>query len=211
MSGRRIAGAALVGARGFDCVTSIDVARAARLRAAGFDFGVRYLGSLTNAEIDAMHAADLSVMPCTYGGAFDGHQAVAHAQEAGIPPGVTIWLDVEGQGGVDASADDVRAAMLVAKVNAFAAIVRGAGYDPAIYVGAGALLTSAELFALAVDRYWHSMSRVVDRRGALAEPSCGWCMHQLFPTVLRGGTNVDINIVGQDFMGRLPTWCQAAV
>lgn len=200
----RIAARADAGAKGFDCDTVLDDASSARLFAAGMRFGVRYLGSLTSGELDAMLASGLACMPVTFGGAFDGPQAVRHAQQAGIPKGATVWLDLEGQ----SIATPIHT--LVTKINMWSGSVRTAGYDPGLYVGANALLTSTELYALSMDRYWHSLSRVVDRNGQLAEPSCGWCMHQLFPSTTVAGVFVDFDFVQQDYRGRVPWWVTRA-
>lgn len=202
----RVSKIATHGARGFDTVSKITRDSAAALVAAGMNFGCRYLGdgpnSLTSEEIDAMIGAGLAVSPVTYGGDFDPIAAVARAQRIGLPKATTIWLDVEGQTG-DADA-------LIAKINGWASVVRKAWYDPGIYVGADALLTSAELFALDVDRYWKSMSRVEDRNGLLAEPRCGWCMTQFYPSAWVAGVWVDFDAIGKDYKNRLPTWCAAA-
>lgn len=197
---------ARVGAVGFDCVTPITPREALALKAAGMSFAVRYLGgipgSLTTGERVGLEAAGLGVMAVTYADDFNGSTAVLRAQAAGILPGVTVWLDVEGYHGDSAT--------LIAKINAWAGAVRAAGYDPGIYVGAQALLTSKQLYDLAVDRYWHSMSRVVDVGGQLAEPSCGWCMLQLYPTIKVAGVDVDADVVQSDYEGRVPSWQIAA-
>ena len=73
-------------------------------------------------------------------------------------------------------------------------------------MGYGTLLTSTELYKLPVDRYWHSMSRVTDSSGALAEPGCGFCMYQMKPSVMRGGVWVDVNVTQEDNFGRVPNW-----
>ncbi len=119
----------------------------------------------------------------------------------GFPAGVTVWLDLEGPGGT--------AADITAWVNAWAHEVKAAGYDAGLYVGYGTQLTSHELYALAVDRYWHSVSRVTDSANALAEPTCGWCMYQLNPSVMRCATWVDVDVVQEDYQGRVPNWVTA--
>lgn len=207
----RIAQPAFVGAVGFDCVTPITPGLGVRLADAGMRFAVRYLGSVTSQEIDAVLAAGMAIMPVTYSrapgwqpgavvGAEDGDRAVLHLSAAGFPKGVTVWLDLEGAVGT--------ALQVSAWANAWASKVKAAGYDPGLYVGAGCILNSKELFALPlIDRYWNSLSRETDAAGQIAEPSCGWCMIQLYPTVKRAGFPVDLDVVQQDYQNRLPVWC----
>lgn len=198
-----VAQQAFVGARVTDSVTSIDAGRAARLKAAGFDGVMQYLGDVTADALQAILGAGLGFMPCTYADRFDGPTTVAELQAIGYPKGGTVWLDVEGVA-LMAPAD------IIAKINAWGAAVAFAGYVAGMYVGAGCPLTSAELWALNVTRYWHSLSRVIDRLGVLAEPECGWCMLQLFDSQMRAGVWVDINAVQKDYRGRLPIWAIAS-
>ncbi len=202
----RVVQNAEVGALGFDTVAPITDDLAAQFCAAGFRFAVRYLGSLTSAEVDRILDAGLAVMPVTYGlkvgtavdaamGRRYGASTVANAQSAGMPRAATVWLDLETVTG------DV-----APFVDRWAETVQAGGFVPGLYVGAGAQLSSVELYALKVVRYWHSLSRVTDRNNALAEPACGWCMYQLYPTVRRCGIDVDIDVVQQDYRGRVPTW-----
>lgn len=206
----RSASSAFVGALGFDTVATIDATHAKNLYLEGMRFAVRYLGSLTSHEVDVLHATGLAVMPVTYGmkhgtilgknlGANYGATTVRNAMIAGIPPGVTVWLDLEDATGAAVDVIDF--------VSAWCGPIKTAGYMPGLYVGAGAVLSGPELYSLPVVRYWQSLSRETDARGQIAEPSCGWCMIQLFPTVTLGETSVDIDVVQKDYRGRLPMWC----
>ncbi len=210
----RVAKAAFTGALGVDCVTVIaNKAMADGLYAHGFTFACRYLGSLSSSEVDVILESGMALMPVTYSrnpgwlpsaalGGADGNQAVSRCMAAGIPKGVTVWLDLEGPGG--------HAADVIDWVNAWADVVKSAGYDPGLYCGYGTLLTSHELYMLHVDRYWHSVSRVTDSAGQLAEPACGWSMIQLNPSVMRAGVWVDVDVIQEDYQKRLPTWCVKA-
>jgi hypothetical protein len=201
---------AFVGAKGFDCVTQITADTAKRMvESEGMDFAVRYLGSLPPEETQVILDAGLAIMPVTYGlkhghvpsaafGSDYGAQSAKRAADAGLVSGVTIWLDLEDCAGTP---DDI-----IAFVNAWSTEVINAGCVPGLYVGFGTMLTSQELYALKSARYWHSLSRVTDRNGLLAEPTCGWCMHQLYPTTSAGEIPVDVNFIQQDYRGRLPTW-----
>lgn len=207
----RAAGKAYVGALGVDCVQVIANAGLAKgLYDAGFRFVVRYLGGVSSSEVDIILNAGLAFMPVGYSrkpgwlpsgglGTMDGNNAVSHCTALGLPKNVTVWCDLEGPGG---HAQDV-----IDYVNAWAHCVQNAGYEAGLYVGYATLLTSEELYKLAVTRYWHSLSRVTDSAGQLAEPGCGWCMHQLSPSVGRAGVWVDVDVIGEDYKGRMPTWC----
>ncbi len=203
-----LAQVAYVGARGFDCLAHVTPAVAVEMKGRGFDYCVRYLGSVTPEELKGILAAGLAFMPVTFGGSFSGPDAAAYCKGLGLPAGVTVWLDVEGW----KSAADV--AELTSKINAWAAAIKAAGYDAGIYVGAGSLLDSHELYALPVDRYWHSLSRVVDRFNNLAEPECGWCQYQLVDTEPMAADGkpypipIDINVIQKDYRLRLPTWAR---
>lgn len=190
-----------VGMRGFDTVAKIDHPRAEALRSAGFDFAVRYLGKLSLAELKDIVGAGLGCMAVTYANRFDGLMAVAELRVLGMPQGATVWLDAEDV--------PMKPLELQRAINAWANALRAAGYDPGLYVGSGVGLTSAELYSLGVDRYWHSLSRVLDRHGQLAEPGVGWCMHQLYPSVQRAGVLVDVDVIQQDYKARVPSMVMA--
>lgn len=207
----RVSAEARQGARGWDTIQVITKTIAEALKAE-FDFGVRYLGTLTSPEVDVILGAGMALMAVTYGikhgtplnatlGANYGASSVKQAQTAGIPKGNTLWLDVEDCTGSAQDADDF--------VNSWVTPVRAAGFIPGMYDGAGIPLTAEQLGALGVNRYWHSCSNViVPTYGGMA---IGFCMQQLFkPNVPRAGILVDLNVVQHDFRGRLPVWTQAA-
>jgi hypothetical protein len=188
-----------VGARGIDCVTVLNAATSAALMKDGADFCFRYLGSVTPVELAAILDSGLAFMPVTFADQFDPVQAVQQLRALGIPPGTTVWLDCEGLAGT-------AAAVLIPQINGWADAVVAAGWEPGLYCGSGSILTSAELYALRVVRYWHGMSRVLDRNGQLAEPMCGWCCYQLYPTQTSAGVQVDFDFIQQDTSSRLPVW-----
>lgn len=199
----KAASVAVVGARGVDAVTLISTAAQAQgLKNSGIDFVIQYLGSVTAAGVDTILGAGLAFMPVTYADKFDGPKTVAELKALAFPAGCTVWLDVEGVGSTAPTT-------LKQQINDWATAVQTAGYQPGMYVGAGVPLTSIELYQLKVVRYWHSLSKIVDRNGQLAEPACGFCMYQLYPSITWAGVWVDVNFVQQDFQGRLPTWVRA--
>ena len=183
------------GARGIDTVLRLTAPMCAALVGESVRFVVRYLTDITRDEIATITSAGLALSVVTYAGQYAGPAAVAAVQALRLPQGMVVWLDVES------CKDD--APTLIARVNGWARAVKAAGYIPGMYVGCGVPLTSAELYALAVERYWHSCSRVVDAAGNEAAPSCGWAMHQLSPpNVMVGGVKVDIDFAQFDYRGR---------
>ena len=206
----RLATPAKVGSKGFDTIAHIDAVAAKRLKSAGMDYAVRYLGSLTSTELDGMLEAGLKVMPVTYGmkagtplngelGKKFGNSSVLHCKNAGIPVNTTVWLDLEDARGTAQEVSDF--------VNQWAFIVKDAGFMPGLYVGFNAVLTSAELYALGVVRYWNSLSKETDAQGKLAEPNCGWCMIQLYPPNQQCvGVQIDYDVIQADYKGRVPNW-----
>jgi len=195
-----IAAAAPVGSRLVDSVHLVTAGEAVALKAAGADGVGQYLGSVTAAGVQAITDAGLGFVPYTYADAWDGPKTVAELVALGVPKGVVVVLDVEGL------AATLGAAYVIGRINAWAEALSAAAFVPALYVGAGCLLSSDELEALAVFRYGKGMSRLVDRNGELAEPSSGWAFVQAYPSGQCGGVLVDFNIVGTDYKRRPLIW-----
>lgn len=177
--------------------------QAKALQASGVDAVAGYLGAMTVPRLAALLDAGMAYVPVSFAGEYNDGPAdeMAQLRALGIVAGVTVWLDLEGM-----AAFHAEPSVLIGKINAWALAVEAAGYVPGLYVGVPQPLTSSELGALAVKRYWRGQGSVRDRRNALAEPTPGWCMTQMFPSVVRGGVLVDCNMVGQDYKGRVPTW-----
>lgn len=193
------------GSRGTDSVQDIRPDQAKALRASGFDFAVRYLHNTTRDEVEGIISAGLGFMPVTYAGAFNGADAVAHCAAIGLPTGVTVWLDLEGQ-----NVFHLDPQIVIDSVNAWARPVRAANFQPGLYVGVPQPLTSEELYALAVVRYWRGQGSIRDRHNALAEPKCGWCVYQTYPSQMRCGVYVDVDITQQDYEKRAPMYATAS-
>lgn len=195
-----IATNAPVGSRMVDSVHLVTPPEAHALKAAAQDGVLQYLGGVTAGGVQGIIAAGLGFSPVTYADSWDGPKTVAELAALGLPPGIVVWLDIEG------IAATLGADYVIGRVNAWAAAVSAAAFIPGLYVGTGALLTSDELEALATYRYWKGLSRIVDRNGALAEPSSGWCIEQKFPSGTTAGILVDFNIVGTDYKRRPLIW-----
>ena len=199
-----------VGARGIDSLQfsqSGTLAQAKALKASGVDFVVGYLGAVSKERLQHILDAGLAFMPCTFAATkYDGQNSVNQCKALGLPPGVTTWLDLEGPGAMKYPPPQ-----LASLIDGWATAIDAAGYEPGLYVGAPQPLTSSELWKLKVRRYWNALSRETDRYGQLAEPKSGYCLNQLYPSVVwrNTGVFVDVNFVGKDFLGRLPSWVKA--
>jgi hypothetical protein len=156
------------GVRGFDADEKISPQAAAAFYAYGYRFCLRYVGRLQSnprdlkrPEAGALLAAGLGLMPVQHvasetawtptpgKGKSYGTFAAAEAARIGIPPGVTIWCDLEGVA-VGTDPDDV-----ADYCNAWHAAVAGAGFVPGIYVGWHAGLNAKRLYVdLRFTHYW---------------------------------------------------------
>lgn len=202
-----VARPATVGARGVDSLPFSQGGtpeQACALRSSGIDFFVGYLGVVTKERLASILSAGLAFMAVTLAGRFDGTAAAQQCRALGLPPGTTVWLDLEGDNAYRTPPQE-----LIAKINAWADAVSLAGYQPGLYVGSPQPLTADELYRLRVVRYWKAPSRVLDRNGqAWDGPACGFCCWQLWPQGYWRDTGVfvDVDFIGQDFRGRVPTW-----
>ncbi len=152
--------AATPGLIGWDTNTKITKAIAKAQFGKGFRFCIRYLtrasnkeapGDLTVAEagiiLDAglalgavQHVAPEGWVASGPLGATYGRNAAANAEQAGLPGGMNIWLDLEGVSNKSSHQD------VIDYCNSWFDAVKGAGYVGGIYVGANAILTGDELF-----------------------------------------------------------------
>ena len=196
---------AFVRALGVDTIATLSSTNAAAFKNSGYSFVVRYLGSLSSAELDNILNSGLALMPVSYSraggwvpsaalGTSDGLNMVKDLKALGLPTGITVWCDLEGMGGV---ANDT-----IIYAEAWGACVGAAGYIPGVYVGAGIPLNSAQLYALNnIHAYWHSCSVVPDVN------SCSYMMIQLNPpNQIVDGVEVDIDVIQHDHSGRFPVW-----
>jgi len=195
-----------VGARLVDTVAQLGPTELARLRDDGIEGVVAYLGGNLTAELVANATSlQMGIVPVNFAhkpgtvltegmGALEADASVRRLSALGLPvQGLIDWCDLEGVG-----ADPT------AYLDAWSAAVVGSGRIAGLYVGAGGLLTAAQLFALPhFSRYWHSLSR------GIPEPGCGFVMAQLYPTTSRGQVEVDVDFVQHDFLGRTATWIRS--
>jgi Domain of unknown function (DUF1906) len=206
--------AAAPGAQGFDCDTPLIAATANQLFGAGFRFAIRYLsrelgqnaGDLSADEAQAILGAGLALMavqhcprpgwaPSAALGDQYGQAAAVNAEAIGLPPGMSLWLDLEGTAPY-ATAEDT-----IAHINAWAGEVESRGFAPGLYLGANQPLSSDDLYwRLRVTRYWRSASRVPDISYR------GYCMAQALAPSPVGGVSIDRDVIMADAFGGLPMW-----
>jgi hypothetical protein len=202
------------GAKGFDTDTPLTAKAAAAFVKAGFRFAIRYLsleagsgaGDLTDAEARVILGTGLALMAVQHVeasgwrsigelGQRRGQAAAENARAAGLPAGVSLWLDLEGVALNAASAE------IIAYCNAWFGAVGEAGYAPGLYVGAGAGLTGAQIEGLSCRRFWQSGSVVP------ALPNRGYCMTQSISShYVLGGVAYDLCVVHDAPGGEPPVW-----
>jgi hypothetical protein len=184
-----------------DSFAPISIETALALKSARVDIVGRYIENLSAAERDGLFTAGLGILPLSMAPvspiseAF-GHTRATHILERatalGVPTGVHLMVDLEEQHGshADATAYD----------KAITAAISGAGFVPLAYVGAGQLLSGAELYALPnVHLYWRGGSRDIP------DPTCGFAIWQIPPldqTLF--GMLFDMSMTGADLKGRSP-------
>lgn len=156
------------GLQGCDVNQVLSARNCQQLLNAGYQFAIRYLprnssdesGCLTNDEALTILNSGLALMavqhvapsPWTPSGSLGTQYGSFVAQYAantvGLPPGMNIWLDLEGISGV-ASSDVIDYCQ-----NWYAAVFN-AGYVPGVYVGWGTELSSKQLYDdLSFQHYW---------------------------------------------------------
>jgi hypothetical protein len=124
------------------------------------------------------------------------------AAAAGLPPGVTLWVDLEGVDGSAQSQD------VIDYCNEWYDQVNSAGYVPGIYIGANPGLSADQLYwDLAMKSYWRGGSS--EKSGVPADiPYRGYQLTQRIPA--SAGANFDSNVTQADNFGGEVMWCLAA-
>jgi glycoside hydrolase-like protein len=200
------------GTLGFDCDFTLTAQDVANYVSQGYKFCVRYItrsqpteqpGDLTTAEANTILNGGLALMavqhvaaspwtPSQSLGTEYGNNAVSCSKEVGLPPGMNIWLDLEGV------AAGTPAQTVIDYCNAWFAPVAAAGYVPGLYVGAAAILDGDELYwDLSCQHYWKSGSAVPDVtvRG-----------YQLFQRIPPDGGDIDQDATKTDQLGGSVLW-----
>ena len=191
---------AKIAAKGIDTIQPISMKNALDLKSSGIDFVIRYVNSITPAEIEGLLNAKMPFMLVTYAKAYDAGSLLDRLKFLSIPKDATIAFDLEAE-----KAENVSA--IISKSNQIAKLLKASNKIPMIYYGAGLQLTSSELYLLEFTRYWESCSKEMDRFNKESSPRCDPCMIQLYPpNQPLCGLTVDYDIIQMDFNNRLPTW-----
>lgn len=209
------------GTKGFDCNFPVDGGLAHNFYDAGYRFAVRYVGrvqrkphDVSSLEIGRLLHAGVAVMLVQHVksaiawdpeghslGTLYGKNAAMFAEDAGYATGAVVWCDLEGvrPGTPRQTAIDY--------CNAWYDAVRGAGYDPGLYVGWRAGLSGHDLYyRLRFKRYWaaynlnrdqYPVVRGVQLRQYAAGPGDRVVgLHSL--------SAIDVNLIGVDAKGSSP-------
>lgn len=194
----------------FDCNTPLNAAEAKTFVDAGMLGVGRYVprtpanipGNLTNAEIDVLLDAGLSVFAVQHVspdnwlataalGLSYGAYAATYAKLIGLPALVSLFLDLEMVSPTSVASD------IIAYCKAWFNEVSAAGYTPGIYVGWQSGLSDQELYDLPFISYWAGYN--CDQ----SIPERGWQIRQHTAKVLNG-ISYDPNTVTADNKGSLP-------
>ena len=208
------------GAIGFDTALPLALQTAQAYVARGYKFCVRYV-SRTDASrqhnqvqgradlspeegqlildtglalMVVQHVAATGWVPTEALGASYGAAATSYTALAGVPAGVTVWLDLE-----DIPRGTPHRA-ITQYANAWYDAVASGGFVPGVYVGFNVWLSPDELFFdLKFRHYWRADGNIPDiaHRG-----------YQLFQHVLDAGTpdQRDKNVARADALGGRATW-----
>ena len=204
---------------GFDCVSKLNPALISKFAndSKGFRYCLRYLSlrtqqtsvDLSRQEAEDILASGLALSPVqrvrTAGwiptgslGTTTGQNAANNAISVGFPPGINVWLDLEGIKARTPASD------VIAYCNNWFDEVAAKGYIPGIYVGADAILTGTQLANLKFQHYWESGSLVPDI------PGRGYQLIQTIPNPplgeLRHGINIDYDLTQTDSLNDQVIW-----
>ena len=124
----------------------------------------------------------------------DGTNAAGNAATVGFPAGVSIWCDLEGVSNASVAAD------VIGYFNAWFTAVSAGGYVPGLYVGADCILDGQQLYDLAFQHYWKSISEVPTL------PARGYQMIQTVVPAPVNGIGIDQDVTQTDGEGGQAIW-----
>lgn len=207
------------GTNGFDCNATVGLEDARAFYERGYRFAMRYIRrqqphdhDLSRDEVQALLDAGLAAMavqhveserswyPTAVKGSAYGNVAAEECLRLGLPPGLTVWCDLEG------TAVDVRAADVIAYCREWFQAVRSAGYLPGLYVGWNCGLTPEALYQqLAFQHYWAAFNLNADQFPAVRGVQMR--QHAAKPEDAPAGLlyAIDTDTVQHDRLGGLPT------
>lgn len=198
---------------GFDANTVITLQTAQAFASEGYHFCLRYLsrgtpqasGDLSPAEANNILNGGLALMPVQHVsaegwvptaalGSTYGSNAATNAQAIGFPPGVNVWLDLEGV------ASGTSSQAIIDYCTNWYEAVADAGYVPGIYVGANCGLSGNQLYDLPFQHYWQSLSNVP------SIPNRGYQMVQSGVADPVNGVSIDQDLTETDNEGGTVLW-----
>jgi len=207
---------------GFDTTEVLNAASAEAYVDKGFRFCVRYVGrsdgrssyvDISRSEAQTIVNAGLALsivqhplsagwVPNEQRGHDFGKYAAVAAGKAGLPPGMNIWLDLEGVKAT-ASSDDT-----IAYCNAWFAEVENLGFESGIYIGASPGLTADQLYwDIKTKHYWKGGSSA--RSGVPDDiPNRGYQMIQRIQKS-SGDEEFDSNVTRTDGFGLGVMWVES--
>jgi hypothetical protein len=206
--------------RGIDTDTQLSSSTSAAFVSAGYTFAIRYLSlgtpesasDLTAQEADDILASGLALMSVQHApnagwwptfelGEQYGQAAAQNATAIGLPPGLNVWLDLEGVN-AGASSSDV-----VDYCNAWSGEVSGAGYLPGLYLGYDTNLDSGQLDEVEIQYFWKSGS---DTSTGYPYPVNGFCLLQnISSSYVLDGVSYDLDVTQADNLGNTPLWLKS--
>ncbi len=207
------------GVRGVDTSETVTASAASALHNHGFRFCVRYVrrdkphaSALSSKEATSLLNAGLGLMvvqyvesesawtPMASKGSLNGGIAASETAKLEIPPGVTIWCDLEG---VKAGTP---ARNVIDYCNHWYSAVIGAGYVPGLYVGYHAGLTPMQLYrSLRFTHYWGAYNLNADQYPAVRGLQMKQSQPQPDDSLTGLGLNFQVDRVSADTLGGRPT------
>lgn len=169
-----------LGCKVVDSYSPLGSSDAAALVKGGVEAVARYVDDITAAELAAILASGLKVFfvvtappngfaPTTTLATAKHSAANAKLVSLGVPPGTTVFVDMESPGGL--VADQLQ--YMEAACACFPTFKAG------LYIGCGVAATGKEIYSVPSSTiYWKGGSRPVDRLGNIQEPDCGWALFQ---------------------------------
>ena len=207
------------GTVGFDITSPLNPVSARQYLAKGFKFVVRYVGrgdgsknfvDITQSEAQDIVDAGLGLCivqhplaegwsPTGAKGQQFGSAAARLAGQAGLPFGMTLWLDLEGV------AASTQVQDVIDYCDEWFDEVNGVGYVPGVYIGANPGLSADQIYwDLKMQSYWRGGSS--EASGVPADiPHRGY---QLFQRITGSGANeFDSDVVKTDNFGGAVKMC----
>jgi len=198
------------GTTGFDTTTPLNPISAKQYLTKGYNFVVRYIGrgdgSRTFVDIDQQEAQaivdtglGLCVVqhplaegwsPTAAKGKQFGAAGASLAGEAGLPSGMTVWLDLEGVASATQAQD------VIDYCNEWYDEVSAVGYVPGVYIGANPGLSADQIYwDLSMKSYWRGGSS--EESGVPADiPNRGYQMIQRIGGI--GASEFDSDVIKTD-------------